>query len=362
MTAFEDQAIYPSAELFLIKQFMKKEGFQPKQWLLGTGLKEEHIMNPETLVSLRQFDIIYHNIFRITNRPDVALALGSSLNLSRWGVLSIAMICSQTLGSALETGNRFRSIVRSRFNLVPTFKKDHTEIVIEREDGMSFPLTPAFSHELLICSMQTMVRSLVKERNVFAEVHLNYAPPAHYEEYQKYFDCPFSFNREKSMIIIPNNLMSRPLPTGNPITEQQAIAVCKLEAERVSQVQKGDLTWMLRSEISKKEGALPSLDEIADRLHVTPRTLRRKLQEAGTSYRRICHEHQLQLALHYLADPKLKSTAVAHKCGFKDAASFREAFKRWTDMTPQEHRKRSRRANYNLPARDAMSLRAIAAA
>ncbi|MEE2730412.1 MAG: AraC family transcriptional regulator [Pseudomonadota bacterium] len=349
MTAFEDQAIYPSAELFLIKQFMKREGFHPRQWLLGTGLKEEHILNPETLVSLRQFDIIYHNIFRITNRPDVALALGSSLNLSRWGVLSVAMICSQTLGSALETGNRFRSIVRSRFKLTPHFRKDVTEIVIERQEGMSFPLSTSFSHELLIASMQTMIRSLVKERNVFAEIQLNYAPPAHYQDYEKFFDCPYSFNRERSMLVIPNELMHRPLPTGNPITEQQAIAVCKLEAERVAQVQKGDLTWMLRSEISKQEGPLPSLDDIADRLHVTPRTLRRKLQEAGTSYRRICHEHQLQLALHYLADPKLKSSAVAHKCGFKDAASFREAFKRWTDMTPQEHRKRSRATHVTLP-------------
>lgn len=344
MTAFEDQAIYPSAELFLIKQFMKREGFQPKHWLLGTGLKEEHIKDPETLVSLRQFDIIYHNIFRITKRPDVALALGTSLNLSRWGVLSIAMICAQTLGSALETGNRFRSIVRSRFSLTPVFKKDVTEIVIAREDGMSFPLSPSFSHELLITSMQTMIRSLVKSKDVIKEVHLSYAPPAHHEHYQNYFDCPFYFNREKSMIVVSNEVMSKPLPTGNPITEQQAISICKMEAERVAQVQKGDLTWMLRAEISKREGPLPSLDDIADRLHVTPRTLRRKLQEAGTSYRRICHEHQLQLALHYLSDPKLKSTAVAHKCGFKDAASFREAFKRWTDMTPQEHRKRSRAA------------------
>ncbi len=347
MTAFEDQAIYPSAELFLIKQFMKKEGFQTKHWLLGTGLKEEHLKNPETLVSLRQFDIIYHNIFRITKRPDIALALGSNLNLSRWGVLSVAMICSQTLGAALETGNRFRSIVRSRFNLTPNFKRDVTEIIITPEKGMSFPLASSLTHELLITSMQTMIRSLVKTQDGIKEIHLNYGPPAHHDYYQNYFDCPIYFNCAKSMMVIPNELMNRPLASGNPITEQQALSICKLEAERVAQVQKGDLTWMLRAEISKREGPLPNLDDIADRLHVTPRTLRRKLQEAGTSYRRICHERQLQLALHYLSDPKLKSTAVAHKCGFKDAASFREAFKRWTDMTPQEHRKRSRAATLN---------------
>jgi len=342
MTAFEDQAIYPSAELFLIKQFMKKEGFQPRQWLLGTGLTEEQVMDPDTLVSLRQFDIIYHNVFRINKRPDIGLALGNSLNLSRWGVLSVAMTCARNLGTALETGHRFRDIVRSRFKLTPRFRKDVTEIIIERQEGMSFPLSASFAHEMLIASMQTMIRGLVQEQQVFCEIQLNYAPPAHFAKYADFFECDYSFNREHSMLVIPNELMNRPLPGGNPITEQQAIALCKLETERVAQVQKGDLSWLLRSEIGKQEGPLPNLDEVADRLHVTPRTLRRKLQEAGTSFRRICHEHQLQLALFYLADHRLKSSVVAHKCGFKDAASFREAFKRWTDMTPQEHRKRSR--------------------
>jgi len=149
MTAFEDQAIYPAAELFLIRQFMRKEGFKPKQWLLGTGLSEEQIRLPETQVSLRQFDIIYHNIYRITQRPDIGLALGHALNISRWGILSTALICARTLGSALEIGNRFRSLVRSRFvtaHSVPLFRtlnsRDRMPSLYSQE-AFHGPQTPA---------------------------------------------------------------------------------------------------------------------------------------------------------------------------------------------------------------------------
>jgi len=144
------------------------------------------------------------------------------------------------------------------------------------------------------------------------------------------------------MLVIPQRLMTRPLPMGNPVTEQQAIRICEQEMERVNKIKKGDLTWMLRAELGRKEGPLPNLDEIADRLHTTPRTLRRKLQENGTSYRKICQEHQLQLALDSLHDNRQKTAAIAHRCGFRDSASFREAFKRWTDQTPQEYRQRIR--------------------
>ncbi|MEZ5505063.1 MAG: AraC family transcriptional regulator [Gammaproteobacteria bacterium] len=342
MTAFEDQAIYPAAELFLIRQFMRKEGFKPKQWLLGTGLSEEQIRLPETQVSLRQFDIIYHNIYRITQRPDIGLALGHALNISRWGILSTALICARTLGDALETGNRFRSLVRSRFTLTPSVKNDATHIAIDRQEGMNFTLSPSFSHEMLIGFLHRHVSDLVGQPNVFSEVRLNYPAPEHHASYEKYMQCPVKFNAAQSLIVIPQSLMTRPLPMGNPVTEQQAIRICELEMERVNKVKKGDLTWMLRAELGKRDGPLPSLDDIADRLHTTPRTLRRKLQDNGTSYRKICQEHQLQLALDSLHDPKQKTAAIAHKCGFRDAASFREAFKRWTDMTPQEYRQHLR--------------------
>lgn len=342
MTAFEDQAIYPAAELFLIKQFMRKEGFKPKQWLLGTGIAEEQINLADTQVSLRQFDIIYHNIYRITQRPDIGLALGSALNISRWGVLATALICSRTLGDALDTGNRFRSLVRSRFSLTPSVKNDATHIVISRQEGMNFALNPSFSHELLIGFLHRHISDLVGQKDVFSEVRLAYAAPEHMDSYEKYLHCPVKFNSPQSVLVIPQNLMTRPLPMGNPVTEQLAIRVCEQEMERLTKVKKGDLTWMLRAELGKREGPLPGLDDIADRLHTTPRTLRRKLQDNGTSYRKICQEHQLQLALDSLHDARQKTAAIAHKCGFRDAASFREAFKRWTDLTPQEYRQRLR--------------------
>ncbi len=342
MANFENQAIYPAAELFLLNQFMLQEGFLPKQWLLGTGLTDAQINQPETLVSLRQYDIIHRNIFRLVARPDIGLALGGALNLSRWGVLTTALICAQTLGHALQTAHEFRTLVRSRFTLTTHLRGDQVEVRLQRREDMQFPLNAVFTHEVLLGSLQRQISELLAEPFSFTEVRLNYPPPAHQALYQAHLGCPVQFNSEQSCLVIPLTLMTRALPLWNPVTEYQARAVCKQEVQRLAQAQGGDFRWLARAEIARHEGSLPSLEEVAQRLQVTSRTLRRRLQERGTSYRHLCQEHQLQLALELLMDRRLSIARVASRCGFRDAASFREAFRRWTDLTPQQYRQEQR--------------------
>lgn len=76
---------------------------------------------------------------------------------------------------------------------------------------------------------------------------------------------------------------------------------------------------------------------------MSPRTLRRRLQAAGTSFRQLLQEYQLQIAMRELESGQRPLPLVAQRCGFADAAGFREAFKRWTGMTPREYRVQFRR-------------------
>src|SRR5690606_12883114 len=238
---------------------------------------------------------------------------------SRWGVLTTALVCARTLGHALQSAHEFRTLLRSRFTLTPRLRRGQIEVQLQRREGMQFPLNAVFAHEVLLGSLQRQISELLAEPFRFTEVRLNYPPPPHQAFYQTHLGCPVRFNCEQSTLVIPLALMIRTLPLGNPVTERQARAVCEQEALRLAQGQEGDFSWQ-----------------------VTSRTLRRRLQERGTSYRQLCQEHQLQLALELLMDRRQPIARVASRCGFRDAASFREAFRRWTDLTPQQYRQEQR--------------------
>jgi AraC-like DNA-binding protein len=83
-----------------------------------------------------------------------------------------------------------------------------------------------------------------------------------------------------------------------------------------------------------------SFSAVARHLHMTTRTLRRKLQAENTSFRKLADELRMQMAIKYLRDTDLPIGNVAYALGFDDDANFRRAFRRWTTLTPHEFRVR----------------------
>lgn len=82
----------------------------------------------------------------------------------------------------------------------------------------------------------------------------------------------------------------------------------------------------------------PTLKDIANQLYMTPRTLRRKLADQGTSYQQILNETRKHLAIKFLRETTLNMSQIAERVGFSDARNFRHAFKKWTNSTPSSHR------------------------
>ena len=85
---------------------------------------------------------------------------------------------------------------------------------------------------------------------------------------------------------------------------------------------------------------------------MSPRTLRRKLEDEKTSFRVLLDELRMHVAIKYLRDTDLTIEAVAAALGFSDAANFRHAFRRWTKGSPQDFRAHFpvRRTTSGLPA------------
>jgi AraC-like DNA-binding protein len=89
--------------------------------------------------------------------------------------------------------------------------------------------------------------------------------------------------------------------------------------------------------------ALPSslgLDDIADRLHLSPRTIHRRLQEEGSSFRSIKDALRRDLALTKLTKRNEAIAQVAADLGYADTSAFYRAFVEWTGMAPTHYRQR----------------------
>lgn len=104
-------------------------------------------------------------------------------------------------------------------------------------------------------------------------------------------------------------------------------------AQRVQQVLK-----------SRPLDRVPGMEDVAQVLGVSIRTLRRRLQDENCSYRGLLQAAQCESACNMLRRPDLTMQQVGAAVGFAESSAFFRAFKRWTGMTPLEYRSAERSA------------------
>ena len=82
-----------------------------------------------------------------------------------------------------------------------------------------------------------------------------------------------------------------------------------------------------------------SFDRVARRLHMSGRTIQRRLREEGTSFKKLLDEARRELAEEYIRDPRFTLLEVAFILGYSDYSSFSHAYKRWTGTAPSKTKK-----------------------
>ena len=146
------------------------------------------------------------------------------------------------------------------------------------------------------------------------------------------FDCPLAFGQPHNRLLLDAAVLATPLPTHNPIASWQVLALC--EAQMPQPEQRGSASAGVARLLGAALADNPKLAEIAERLHVSERTLRRQLRQEGTSFHAIHDRLRIERALALLQEPRLSIAAVGAQVGFRDPREFRRAFKRWTGATP----------------------------
>jgi len=175
-----------------------------------------------------------------------------------------------------------------------------------------------------------------------ATLELAYPITPHANRYRSHFHCDVRFNALRNALIVPLAWRSR-VNLGF-IESSWAHAVSQCEATLGSSRERetfGEVRELLCRAFEQADRArpLPTLTEIAEALHITRRTLIRRLSRLGITYQQIMDDFLFARAQEMLANDKLKIKEVAAALGFDNPANFGKAFKRWSGISPGGYRK-----------------------
>lgn len=178
---------------------------------------------------------------------------------------------------------------------------------------------------------------LVSQRIPLEYITFDFPAPAHRDEYQLMFPCPVRFDASNTSLVFPASVLDMPV-VQTPSTLSTYLKRAPLEWFTRQAYYQAYTRVVLDYLERSKDLNLASIGQIAESLHLTERTLRRKLLMEGTSFQQIKDDMRRDRAIHYLSQTAEPISEIARRLGFSEASAFTRAFKLWTGEPPRTYR------------------------
>ncbi len=303
----------------------------------GTGLTVEGLKDPSTRVPLPACATLVERARRLTGEPALAFLMGVQMRMSWHGFLGFAAMTAGTVREALEICEQF-SLTRTSAFAISSYVEGRTASLV-LEERTELGALREFAVITLLVGIGRMARDATgKEVRGFAECAFpepDYA--ARVLSRTSSGHEPMLFDRPCHRLVFDASTLDLPIVTADAAAMQLARAQC--DRELAALAEGGGLVGRVRELVAREDGTR-SLEEVARRLHVSSRTLKRRLADAGTSFSAVLEGVRRQRALLLLENRQLGLAEVAGRLGYSDVANFTRAFRKWTGQTPAAYRTR----------------------
>lgn len=314
----------------LLVSYGKERGFRGSDLLVGTGLDESLLADRSTEITGEQeLAVIGNLVAALGDEPGEGYALGLRYQAAAHGVFGFVLMSCATVREGIEAGTRF-------FDLTFAFSRaalryDDAEVAFCLDDGavpadvrgflFERDVSGILAHWAAFWGAPSEVRRVEVTECLFDRV----APVL------RRHGWPVVPTRGAHAVVVDAAAVDRPMATSSPETAAVLLRECAdlLEHRR----SRSGLGSEVRDMLLATAGAGLTQEEVARRMGMSVRTLRRRLEGEGTSYRAVVAETYGGVAEELLG-AGLPVERVAQRLGYSDASSFTVAFKRWTGRTP----------------------------
>ncbi len=301
------------------------------------GIGREVLHRPDVRVPVERYAALYNLL--IAELGDEGFALFSTpLPPGTFEFLCRSVISAPTLGEALQRSTRFLGLVLH--DLSVHLETDAGQALLRIREERPLAVGRVFAIEWLLRLLHGLASWLAGRSIVLERVQFPYPRPAHADDYALIYTAQSDFAADSLAASFSATLLDL------PIRRDEAALASFLEGSpgKITTLYRRDREMVLRVRDILRAALpeLPDLDGVARQLNLSPRTLHRRLEEEGSSFRAIKDALRRDLALSRLTKTSQPLGQIAADLGFADPSAFFRAFVSWTGTSPSQYRKRLR--------------------
>ena len=283
--------------------------------------------------------ILLETAVDLSREPCLMIRVGQQLGIASYGSFGFALMSCASLRETIRLLLRYGQVI---FKPSWTAHEHQGGLILRAHIEGGTAAQQQLLAELSFSNLTTLGRALYGsqiENAEGVEIQLSYSRPSHSACYNSAFNVPLNFDCERSQLILPPQVLDTPVKTANRSEHVVFQQQCEEILRGMNSVEQ--TTAAVRQLLIQSAGDFLDIAQVADRLHVSERTLRRRLEAESTSFRSTFDEIRDVLAREYLAETELTVAEIAHLLNYAETVNFRRAFVRWNGMTPSEYRQRN---------------------
>jgi len=326
----------PNKEILALVAFAVTLGVPPETLLRTAGLAPK--LAASALVSHERVLRLWDAATCLSGDPDFGLHFAewvSQQTEDRFDVLAFAMRSCATLGEQYNRIGRYARLIHRETLLSLEVDGDTARLVHGLIDGGLSPRQPS---EAMMTLLFLQGRQTIGDEFVLREVCFVHPKPARTDEPERLFGSPVRYACRRDALVFDRTFLDRPQRHAEP--RLQAMLERQLEGELSRVLATSSVTALTRRYVAEVlPGGEPTLFSVAARLHMSPRTLQRRLRDEDVNFADLVADVRHEVALTHLQRPEIAIHEVAFLLGFSEVSAFYRAFKRRAGVTPAEYRR-----------------------
>ncbi len=321
--------------LRLIYEAMKRKGVDTDAIFSRLGVDEAYVYTEQLRTPHSAQLYFWQAVEDVSGDPDIGLHLGELLPAYKGQVLEYLFLSSPTFGEGLRRAQNYQRLLSDAANTDFFIEGDDACMVLDAASDEVSRLK--HFNECFVQGVIIFFRSITNNSFYPSRIEFEHERTEGQAHVAEILGCDVVFGAGENRLYFPVELLAHASPHAEP---ELLDLHERFASEQVARLEKRDIVGQVERIVAELlDSGEVTLDAVAERLEIKPRTLRTRLTEAETSFNQVLADFRYRLARQLLATTDESIDEIVYLTGFSEPSTFYRAFKRWSNMTPIEYRK-----------------------
>jgi AraC-like DNA-binding protein len=301
-----------------------------REFLAAAGFEARRLEEIDGRIEQSEYDSLVEHAVRSTGDTALGLRVVAAATSLLYSLVGHLVLQATTIREGLDLLAQYHRLISDERAFV--LEEGTRVAVIKLNPGVGSPVCRRFRAEVALSGMHKMVQQFARD-TLPDYVAFEHPAPPYRDEYKRIFSGRERFDQQFTGIV-----MDRRLLDVTQLNRDEGVHAA-LRAQAAKRMADLDHTVLCADKVREHVISAPKqrdMGAVAHALRISPRSLRRRLHEEGTTLTDVVERALASVAARLLIDERKNIQEVAHEIGFSEASAFCRAFKRWTGSTPKQ--------------------------